>query len=59
MKNLKIKEACKKCYFWTGKKYDGKYKCYCGDCPAKARDEKASFAYARRKQWLIRGGNKS
>lgn len=34
-----MKEACKHCYFLTGKKGDGKYKCYCGDCPAKIRDD--------------------
>jgi len=33
-------DACKHCYFLTGKKGDSKYKCYGGDCPAKARDDK-------------------
>ena len=33
-------DTCKHCYFLTGKKGDGKYKCYCGDCPAKIRDDK-------------------
>lgn len=35
-----MKKVCKTCYFLTGKKGDGKYKCYCGDCPAKIRDDK-------------------
>jgi hypothetical protein len=35
-----MKKVCKTCYYWTGKRGDGKYKCYCGDCPAKIRDDK-------------------
>jgi hypothetical protein len=35
-----IKKSCKECYYWTGKSIDKAYKCYCGSCPAKVRDEK-------------------
>lgn len=35
----KLKESCLKCFYWTGKGGKGRaYKCYCGDCPAKMRD---------------------
>jgi len=32
-----MKDTCKKCGYWL-KKPSNKYKCYCGDCPAKKRD---------------------
>lgn len=32
--------TCNKCRSWTGNKHHGKFKCYCGKCPAKIRDEK-------------------
>lgn len=41
MTKIKVKKDCLNCFYWTGKGGIGKaYKCYCGDCPAKARDEK-------------------
>jgi hypothetical protein len=48
----KLKEVCLKCFFWTrtGNKFHA-YKCYCGSCPAKARDEAG-------KQGQLRGRNK-
>lgn len=37
-----VKESCNKCSYWTGIGGIGKaYKCYFGDCPAKARDDKS------------------
>lgn len=35
-----MKKVCKQCYYLTGKKGDGKYKCYAGECPAKIKDDK-------------------
>jgi hypothetical protein len=40
MKTPKIKKVCLKCASWTRNKAQGSYKCYCGSCPAKARDER-------------------
>jgi hypothetical protein len=41
-KNPKLKRSCLKCSSWTGIGGPGKaFKCYCGDCPAKLRDEAA------------------
>jgi hypothetical protein len=36
-KETSIQKVCLKCFFWTGK--GNAYKCYCGSCPAKTRDE--------------------
>jgi hypothetical protein len=50
----KIKEMCLRCASWTGYGIRGPgkaYKCYCGSCPAKARDETG-------KQGQLRGRNK-
>ena len=48
----KIKEVCLKCYYWTHTGHPmRKYKCYCGSCPAKARDDAT-------KQGQLRGRNK-
>lgn len=35
-----MEETCKRCYSWTGRRGDNKYRCYCGNCPAKIRDDK-------------------
>lgn len=35
-----MKSICRTCCYWTGKKGDGKYKCYTSRCPAKIRDDK-------------------
>jgi len=35
------KKVCANCGSWTGRKGDGNYRCYAGDCPAKARDDAA------------------
>ena len=34
-----IKDVCKRCRSWTKDSKHGQFKCYCGDCPAKSRDE--------------------
>ncbi len=48
----RFKKVCLKCFYWTGIGNIGNaYKCYCGSCPAKARDEAA-------KQDQLRGRNK-
>ena len=45
------KKVCDKCYYFTGKGGIGKaYKCYCGDCPAKARDDKKRANMLSRKK---------
>lgn len=36
---MKITEECRKCNYWTKNPDHGNYKCYCGDCPAKFKDE--------------------
>jgi len=46
-----MKEVCKTCYFLTGKKGDGRYKCYGGDCPAKIRDDKNKNDRIARRTW--------
>ena len=45
----KLEESCKKCYYLTGKKGHGRRKCYCGDCPAKARDERDRIVPKRKR----------
>jgi hypothetical protein len=51
-KEPKITKACLKCFYWTGIGNIGNAcKCYCGSCPAKARDEAG-------KQGQLRGRNK-
>ena len=34
----KLKDVCYKCGSWTKNPKARRYKCYCGDCPAKQRD---------------------
>jgi hypothetical protein len=43
-----MKEVCKKCSYWTreGHRF---YKCYCGDCPAKRRDDAAKVKKRKKK----------
>ena len=51
-KEPKITKACFKCFYWAGIGNIGNAcKCYCGSCPAKARDEAG-------KQGQLRGRNK-
>jgi len=51
-KKPKITKTCLKCFYWTGVGNIGNAcKCYCGSCPAKARDEAG-------KQGQLRGRNK-
>ena len=41
MKNgKKVKDSCKKCKYLHPKKGTDYYKCYCGDCPAKKKEDK-------------------
>jgi|WetSurSiteA1Bulk_404760.scaffolds.fasta_scaffold12900_7 hypothetical protein len=43
-----MKEVCKKCGYLTGAKAP-RYKCYCGSCPAKKRDEAAKDKKRKKK----------
>ena len=48
-----MKEVCKNCSYWTGVGSDF-YMCYCGDCPAKIRDNGQSHSFKPQKRFKIK-----
>ena len=51
----KLKDVCYKCGSLTKDKKDGKYECYCGDCPALLREKRnAPFVPVDRKTRLLK-----
>lgn len=54
-----MKEVCKTCNYWTKNKNHKNFKCYCGSCPAKKRDEKEQNNKEKEKfnKFVIAGNN--